>query len=70
MQPHPREELIAQALRLLVLTPRGQAPVVVTPQPTESLKDLLTQGRALQAQKKHAEALPFFQRATRSFSQP
>jgi tetratricopeptide (TPR) repeat protein len=64
MQPHPHEEMIAQALRLLALTPKGQAPVAVTPQPTESLDDLLTQGRALQAQAKHAEALPFFQRAT------
>jgi tetratricopeptide (TPR) repeat protein len=64
MQPHPHEEMIAQALRLLALTPKGQAPISVAPQPAESVSDLLTQGRALQAQQKHAEALPFFQRAT------
>ncbi len=63
MQPHPKDEMIAQALRLLALTPQGQTPVAVTPQPAESLTDLITQGRALQAQQKHAEALPFFQRA-------
>jgi tetratricopeptide (TPR) repeat protein len=66
MQPHPHDEMIAQALRLLALTPAGQAPVAMTPQPAESLTDLLTQGRALKAQKKHAEALPFFQRATQA----
>lgn len=64
MQPHPHDEMIAQALRLLTLTPKGQAPVAVTPQPAETLTDLITQGRALNSQKKHAEALPFFQRAT------
>ena len=63
MQPHPRQEMVAQTLRLLALTPRGQVPVVVTPQPAESVDDLLTQGLALQAQSRHAEALPFFERA-------
>ena len=56
--------MITQALRLLTLTSEGQASVAVTPQPVDSLSDLLTLGRALQAQKRHAEALPFFQRAT------
>jgi tetratricopeptide (TPR) repeat protein len=64
MQPHPHDEVIAQTLRMLALTPRGQAPVAVTPQAAENLDDLLIQGRALQAQKKHVEALPFFQQAT------
>jgi hypothetical protein len=54
--------MIAQALRLLALTPKGQTPVPVTPQPAESLEDLLTQGRALQAQEKHTEAPPIFKR--------
>ena len=62
MQPHPHDEMIAQALRLLALTPKGQTPVPVTPQPAESLEDLLTQGRALQAQEKHTEAPPIFKR--------
>jgi tetratricopeptide (TPR) repeat protein len=64
MQPHPKDEMIAQALRLLALTPKGQAPVAVTPQPAETLTDLITQGRALNSQNKHDEALPFFQVAT------
>ncbi len=63
-RPYPIEEMIARTLTLLALTPAGQQPVAVVPQATESLNDLLTQGRALQAQKKHTEALPFFQRAT------
>jgi Tfp pilus assembly protein PilF len=63
MQPHSHKEMIAQTLRLLTLTPRGQAPVAVAPQPAESLTDLITQGRALNSQRKHAEALPYFQRA-------
>src|SRR5215831_3501661 len=63
-RPYPIEELIARTLMLLALTPAGQQPVVVVPQTAESLNDLLTQGKALQAQKKHTEALPFFERAT------
>jgi tetratricopeptide (TPR) repeat protein len=63
-RPHPIEEMIARTLALLALTPAGQQPVAVAPQAAESLNDLLTQGRALEAQKKHTEALPFFQRAT------
>jgi hypothetical protein len=50
MQPHPKDEMIAQTLRLLALTPQGQAPTPVMPQPAETLEDLITQGRALQAQ--------------------
>src|SRR4029077_17269488 len=50
MQPHPHDAMIAQALRLLALTPKGQASVAVTPQPAESLEDLITQGRALKSQ--------------------
>ena len=58
--------MIGQTLRLLALTPKGQTPIAVTPQPAESLNDLITQGRALNSQKKYAEALPFFQRATQA----
>jgi hypothetical protein len=51
-------------LTLLALTPKGEASMAVTPQSGESLDDLLTQGRALAAQKRWADAMPFFQRAT------
>lgn len=63
-QPYPPQEMIAQTLRILSLTPAGERPVASIPQPNESLADLLAQGRALNAQSKHAEALPFFERAT------
>jgi tetratricopeptide (TPR) repeat protein len=62
--PYPVAEMIARTLRLLALTPAGETTFAVLPQPSESLNDLLTQGRALSSQDKHAEALPFFQRAT------
>ena len=63
--PYPTSELIARTLQALALTPAGAMAVAVTPQPGESLADLLTQGKGLQAQNKHTEALPFFERATR-----
>ena len=62
--PYPEAEMLERTLRLLALTPAGQAAAVGAPQPTESVDDLMTQGRALAAQKRWAEALPFFQRAT------
>jgi tetratricopeptide (TPR) repeat protein len=62
--PYPVDEIIARTLKLLALTPARQRPVEVAPQPAESLDDLLGQGKALSSQEKHAEALPFFQRAT------
>jgi hypothetical protein len=63
MQPHPLGAMIARTLRLLALTPAGQAHISVTPQPADSLDDLITQGRALNSQKKYAEALHFFEQA-------
>jgi tetratricopeptide (TPR) repeat protein len=42
----------------------GACPIVDLPQPRESANDLITSGKALQAQGKHAEALPLFERAT------
>ncbi len=62
--PYPEAEMLERTLRLLALTPAGQAAAPVAPQPAESVDDLMTQGRALAAQKRWAEALPFFQRAT------
>jgi tetratricopeptide (TPR) repeat protein len=61
--PFPENERIRLTLRVLTLTPAGEQAVVVTPQPGESLEDLLIQGNALQAQDRHVEALPFFERA-------
>jgi tetratricopeptide (TPR) repeat protein len=57
-------EMIERTLRLLALTPAGQAPAPATPQPAESVDDLMTQGKALAAQNRWTDALPFFQRAT------
>jgi tetratricopeptide (TPR) repeat protein len=65
-QPYPIVDTIARTLRLLALTPAGEAPVSIVPQPAETLNDLLTQGRGLFAQARFAEALPFFERATQT----
>lgn len=63
-RPYPLNELIARTLTLLALSPAGQQPVAVAPQQAESVADLVTRGKALRAQRKDAEALNFFQRAT------
>ncbi len=63
-KPYPQHEAIEHTLRLLALTPVGEAPAPVAPQPTESVDDLITRGKALQGQGKHAEALALFERAT------
>ena len=69
-QPHP--QAVTRTLHALQLTLPGETPLPTAAQPAESADDLLTRGKALQAQGKHAEALPLFQRATqldrRSFS--
>ena len=57
-------EAANRLLRALALTPAGEAPVPVAPQPAESAADLVTRGSALNAQNKYAEALPLFERAT------
>jgi tetratricopeptide (TPR) repeat protein len=67
-KPFPEEERHWQTLRALALTPKGQASVALTPQPTASVDDLMTQGRALEAQERYSEAVPFFQRATQLYS--
>jgi tetratricopeptide (TPR) repeat protein len=63
-QPYPRDEAIDRTLRLLALTPQGTAPTPTTPEPAESLDDLITRGKGLLAQERYAEALPFFEQAT------
>lgn len=63
-QPFPIEEAVSQTLRLLELTSPGQAPIAAVPQPDESVDDLLVKGQSLIAQKRYAEALHFFDRAT------
>ena len=71
-KPYPQAEAVTRTLHALELTPPGEAPLPTAPQPAESADDLITRGKALQAQGKHAEALPLFQRASqldpRSFS--
>lgn len=63
-KPYPRDEAIARTLRLLALTPAGQAPAPTAPQPAERAEDLIARGRALNAQDQYAQALPLFERAT------
>ena len=62
--PYLPDEAARRLLRTLGLTPRGEAPAPVAPQPTESVDDLLARGKALSGQKKFAEALPLFERAS------
>lgn len=63
-RPFPVEEAISRTLRLLELTPPGQAHVAAVPREAESVDDLLTKGQALVAQKRYDEGLTFFERAT------
>jgi tetratricopeptide (TPR) repeat protein len=63
-KPYAQEETIARTLRLLALTPAGQAPAPTAPQPEESAEDLVTRGKALSAKGQHREAIPLFERAT------
>lgn len=62
--PSPEAAVLDRLLRLLALTPAGQAPAGVIPQPGDSVNDLLTQGWALEAQERLTDVLYFFQRAT------
>jgi tetratricopeptide (TPR) repeat protein len=63
-QAYPQAEAIERTLRLLGLTPPGQAVTPAAPQPSESADDLIARGKALAAQKQYAEAVPLFERAT------
>jgi tetratricopeptide (TPR) repeat protein len=63
-QPYPQAEAIERTLRLLALTPRGEAPTPTTPQPTESAADLIARGKALMAQMRFTEAISLYERAT------
>lgn len=62
-QPYPSEEAARRLLRALALTVASDPPVKSPAEPQESAEDLLTRGKALQAQGKHAEALALFERA-------
>jgi tetratricopeptide (TPR) repeat protein len=64
LAPYPPEEAARRLVRTLGLTPRGEAPTPLAPQPTESVDDLLARGKALNAQDKYAEALSIFERVT------
>lgn len=59
--PYPVGEASTRLLRALALTPAEEA---LTSPAQEQLDDLLTRGKALQAQGKHTEALPLLERAT------
>jgi hypothetical protein len=63
VKPLPQAEAVARTLHALQLTRPGEAPLPTAPQPAESADDLVTRGRALNAQQRYAEALPLFQRA-------
>lgn len=63
-QPYPTDEAVRRLLRTLALTPPGEPPIPTTPQPAESVADLIAHGRALIAQNKKTESIPFFERAT------
>lgn len=63
-QPYPLREAISHTVRLLALTPQGEAPAPVAPQPAESAADLVDRGKALSAQQRYAEAMPLFERAS------
>jgi tetratricopeptide (TPR) repeat protein len=62
--PYAVQEAANRLLHALALTPVGEIPPSVAPQPSESVDDLITRGRALNAQRHYAEALPLFQPAT------
>lgn len=62
-RPLAEDQMLAETLRLLALTPNGHTPTAVIPGPAEAVEDLLIQGNALAAQERCVEALPFFQRA-------
>lgn len=64
LQPLPIAEAIRRLLHTLALTPAGEAPAPIAPQPRESGDDLLERGKALIAQKRYADALPLIELAT------
>jgi hypothetical protein len=63
--PYTVNEAANHLVRALGLTPVGEAPTPVAPQPTEKVDDLLIRGKALYAQNEFAEALPPFERANK-----
>lgn len=62
--PYPISEAISQTLHALLLTLPEEEALPTTPQPGESVVELLAQGKALVAQDRFAEAIPFFERVT------
>src|SRR5262249_44621757 len=62
--PYPLEEACRRLLQALALTTPGEASLTPTPQADESVDDLLAQGKALLAQHKYSEAIPFLERAS------
>ncbi|MGO8950082.1 MAG: tetratricopeptide repeat protein [Ktedonobacterales bacterium] len=64
LRPLPVADAATQALRLLGMTPAGQASAPSAPQPSESAADLVLRGKGLMAQKQYAAAVPLLERAT------
>jgi tetratricopeptide (TPR) repeat protein len=64
LKPYALTEAAERTLRLLELTPSGARSAPAAPQPSESASDLLAKGKALSAQKKYGESIPFFECAT------
>ncbi len=62
--PYADDEMITRILQFLALPLANQVPTPVMPPFSDSVNDLLTWGRVLAAQKRWAETLGFFQRAT------
>ncbi|HEU5344085.1 MAG TPA: toll/interleukin-1 receptor domain-containing protein [Ktedonobacterales bacterium] len=64
LQPFPTGEAVRRLLHTLVLTPQGEAPAPTAPQPQERVDDLVERGKALMAQKRHADAILLLERAS------
>lgn len=63
-RPFSQAEAIGRVLHAIALTPAGEAPAPVAPQPSESVDELITRGIALSEQGKDTEALALLERAT------
>jgi tetratricopeptide (TPR) repeat protein len=61
--PFPAPEAIQRTLRALALTPPGEAPMPVRPQPGESAREILDRAKVLLAQHRYHEAVPLVEQA-------
>lgn len=63
VKPYPLAEAISRTLHALQLTLPGEAPLPTHPQSEGSMEDLIAKGKALAAQGKYVQAIPFFESA-------